>query len=408
MNKKNYLLISLSICLIFILAPFSLAKGDRNGVSICGKNFDCNSFEDFVCPGKYTDGSGKLAGADACAIDDYDCCVYYNQTVDVNNKTLFWDGKNVQNACCGNSASEFPMTEKASNSATLDSSNSYACCIAASSCVDDGVCYPALATQKTCKDSPLSCKDINDDGNLEACIPTNNGVWQVIDSDVNCKAYIGKTFNYINGKCAGIVKVTITVQQESKKGKKDDLASSNSVVVITSLDPTVVYKMQKTADNNGKVVFDDIPVGVKMIVQASQSKYGIATEAQTFSGDTSLTLHLELINECQPDCTKNDGICHKECIGVCSPDASLFANAEGKGKYLCDNAKAGWSIPIKGATKKEDKVGFCCTEQAKANNATQLVVKTGKAENLQTYSKIIILPDGTPGTMYITLWEDAY
>ena len=371
---------------------------------ICNQAYYCSEAEDYVCPGKYSDGSDKFAGADSCKIDDFDCCVEYNLTADVENRELMWNipGTSSKNLCCGNNLNEFTIKEDATNPAKLDSQTSYACCTTQNNCVDDGICYESLPIGIKCSDYSISCRDINDDGTSEVCVDKSQ--WEIIDTDAECKKYIGDLCIYADNKCKCTTTVSVTVIGETVKGKKDYKPSNNAEVIIKSVNGNYLSsKKTVIKDDASVVVFDDVPVDTKMIIQVSKKKYAGKSNTQTFAGETSITLKLDLLDECQPDCTRNDGICHQECIGdgddFCKVPAEYIVN----GKYVCENAKKGWSVAL---PDSPDKAAYCCQFDAKLKTAEPLVVNTGKVENLQTYSSIIILPDGTPGILYITLCDD--
>src|SRR3989338_1572591 len=254
-----------------LLLPIIFAA-DRYGVNICNKNFPCNKAEDYVCPGKFNDDSGKLPGPDACIYDDYDCCVEYNQTVDVNNRLLMWNIPSAVDTCCGNSINEYSIAEKVVVPAKSDSQISYACCKSPAECVDDGVCYPSLEIGKICKTNAQSCKDINDDGTLEVCLPDKENTWEIIDTEQECNDYIENGCKYINGKCACTTEVTVKVYGESKKGTNIFKPINKAVVLIKSADNTFSEENEIKNAENG-VFFKKVPISQKMLVQVSKKKY---------------------------------------------------------------------------------------------------------------------------------------
>lgn len=423
------LIIFLISCILLLPIVFA---ANRYGVNICNKDFPCNKAEDYVCPGKFSDDSGKLPGPDACAYDDYDCCVEYNKTADVNNRLLMWNIPFAVDTCCGNAVNEYTVAEKISIFDKSDGQISFACCKSSVECVDDSVCFPSLEAGKDCKTNAQSCKDVNDDGTLEVCLSEKENTWEIIDTQQECNDYMGKGCKYINGKCECTTKVTVKVKGELKKGEKkekNNLKLINKATVLIKSTDNTFSKTGEIQDSDKGIAFKDVPISQNMIVQVSKKKYKTYITAKPTSfppQDTVLVIDLELLDECQADCTKNDGICHEECDGVEDPDTGDVCNTGPltvNNKYLCENAKQGWSIElksnqnkdndkdtkVKGSDKEKKKTVekvYCCEKAPENEEVDQLSVKTGKVENLQTFSTLLVLPDGTPGVMYITLWDD--
>ncbi len=218
-------------------------------------------------------------------------------------------------------------------------------------------------------------------------------------------------FVYSDGKCGAAEDKAFIYGHISEEivNRPDNYQPSENAKV------TVVYKDNLSVVNYA--VTDEsgfynitVPKG-SYIVIATKLRYRPETTTEIEADDSvEVSLKLELTNDCQPDCTKNDGICHWECYDDplgCGYNAEL-KNSDG------DSVREICSDPVFGSSKlgwikkfNSTHLVVCCNGiPYKSDNSTANLSLELQIPNLMSYSFPMNI-NGKLGLMHVLLWDNT-
>lgn len=190
--------------------------------------------------------------------------------------------------------------------------------------------------------------------------------------------------------------MVVSVTEQELAGSKNYRQSIGAVVDV-STGPASGFLFSGRTDSSGRIVDVELPKGVPLFFTVRKAGYRLLQAKRTIGALNMESFRLEILEECQPDCTKNDDVCYAECHPFCNYDAKL-----GIGQmYVCHKVKKGWEVEI-----DQEHLTYCCKgDIIEKPKLAQYVVDTSALNNIHTFKRLVVLPDGTQADMHISVWD---
>jgi len=154
-----------------------------------------------------------------------------------------------------------------------------------------------------------------------------------------------------------------------------------------------------------------IPAGTFHISAQKQGYEAVTMQNMDLSSSRRVDFTLSLTSQCQPDCTRYDGIdirCDKDCEGVngCSFDPNVVSTYYGGEtmKNLCDQKKKGWTV-----SHNATEIIKCCSEGyiPKLDPTQALIQYPNEIKDIQTFFAGIVNyePTGELYSVYVVIYS---
>jgi hypothetical protein len=252
------------------------------------------------------------------------------------------------------------------------------------------------------------------------CCGDDLGEWYAINNETgwdSCCNSTNRCVYHESGICGGCDHVygEVYVEDPNNPGNyinASDYGSGNDVLIM-------VYNRSNL--ENFTYTYDHIVNGTPMfwLTVPSEDKFVLSIEFSSPQhhphimdlnigpGNTDLgTIILDLVKECQPDCTMNDNRCHIECDGINGCDfnesivATSGANAGLNMAEICDGGKPGWEKML-----NDTHVFSCCQGNPRPSSAALVKPElVSDVENIKTFQHTVNYK-GKKIKMYVTIWE---